>query len=419
MWNRKELKSNARHALKLNYIACIAVCFIMIFAAGEYQSTVQFILKYDTQNVADLKYDTDQKIEIVKEIERLSGGKNKLRNIKDSKLSDIIDKVADKNDISDKDSLRAWVDIYIEKGAAALNYKEVTLFGTTGEISNWHTIMRTIETFVSDDVDLETDENITQEEIAYFFDLATKEDSSKIGIINYVIRLFSQEVTWRIFISLGSALLSLFAAIFIAGPLIVGERRFFLENRTYHKTRIGRIGFLFRERCFRPIWTMLVMDLYKFFWSITIVGGFIKTYEYEMIPYILAENPKIDRKKAFKLSKQMMKGNKWRSFLVDCSFIPWILAVGAVASVVALIITGFSYVGVLIVQISVAVLLAFFLNPYKTATKTELYMVLRKKAIENNYNYSEELNDKYLDLDLLEEEIKNTTASGEDGLAAD
>ena len=49
----------------------------------------------------------------------------------------------------------------------------------------------------------------------------------------------------------------------------------------------------------------------------------IKTYEYRMIPYILAENPRIKRKEAFKLSKQMMKGNKWRTFVVDLSFVGW------------------------------------------------------------------------------------------------
>ncbi|MDE6149935.1 MAG: hypothetical protein K2F81_07570, partial [Ruminococcus sp.] len=59
MWKRKELKKAARHSLKLNYIACIAVCFIMMFIASEYQSTVQFISEYDTKNVANLRYDTD------------------------------------------------------------------------------------------------------------------------------------------------------------------------------------------------------------------------------------------------------------------------------------------------------------------------------------------------------------------------
>ncbi len=407
MWKRKELKKAARHSLKLNYIACIAVCFIMMFIASEYQSTVQFISEYDTKNVANLRYDTDQKIEIVKEIEQLSGGD--LVKAGENKIRKAIDKIAEKYDISDKDDLSSWVEIYKEKGASALNFKEVTFFGTTGENSNWRTVTRTIEILGSDDVEINSEINLNEEKIAYFFDIATKEDSSKIGVINSIIRLFSSNETLRTLISLSTSVLSFLIAIFVAGPLIVGERRFFLENRTYHGTRIGRIGFLFRERHFRPILTMLLMDLYTFLWSLTIIGGIIKTYEYEMIPYILAENPQIERKKAFKLSKQMMKGNKWRSFVIDLSFYPWVIVITLVIAVASALITGTPLKSKLIAEICCAIFMMMFLNPYKTATKTELYIALRKEAIKNNYQYSEELNDKYLDLDLMEEQMHNSS----------
>ncbi|MDE6149256.1 MAG: DUF975 family protein, partial [Ruminococcus sp.] len=373
----------------------------------EYQSTVQFISEYDTKNVANLRYDTDQKIEIVKEIEQLSGGD--LVKAGENKIRKAIDKIAEKYDISDKDDLSSWVEIYKEKGASALNFKEVTFFGTTGENSNWRTVTRTIEILGSDDVEINSEINLNEEKIAYFFDIATKEDSSKIGVINSIIRLFSSNETLRTLISLSTSVLSFLIAIFVAGPLIVGERRFFLENRTYHGTRIGRIGFLFRERHFRPILTMLLMDLYTFLWSLTIIGGIIKTYEYEMIPYILAENPQIERKKAFKLSKQMMKGNKWRSFVIDLSFYPWVIVITLVIAVASALITGTPLKSKLIAEICCAIFMMMFLNPYKTATKTELYIALRKEAIKNNYQYSEELNDKYLDLDLMEEQMHNSS----------
>ena len=53
------------------------------------------------------------------------------------------------------------------------------------------------------------------------------------------------------------------------------------------------------------------------------IGGIIKHYEYCMIPYILAENPKISRKDAFYLSKQLTNRNKWKLFLLDLSFLGW------------------------------------------------------------------------------------------------
>lgn len=403
MWNRKQLKESAKKSLWRNYVACVAVCVIMTLLAGEYQSTVQFILRYDNRNVTDLQYDTDQKIEIVREIERLLGGEEQLKSSYGSELDAAIDKISEKYDITDKQLLRTWVEVYVSQGTSALSSKEVSFFGTWGENSNWRTVTRTLETLVSDDVDIDNDMNVTEDELSYFFDMATREDTSKIGVINYVIRLFSEPVTWRIIVSLVGSLLSLFVAVFVAGPLIVGEKRFFMENRTYHKTRISRVFFVFKRRCFRPIIIMLLVDLYTFLWSFTIIGGIIKRYEYEMIPYILAENPKIERKKAFKISKQMMKGNKWKSFMVDLSFLPWFLAVALLSAVVGFIIWRASYTGLLVVEICCSVLMMFLLNPYKTATKTELYFALRKQAIKQNYMYSDELNDKYLDLDLLEE----------------
>lgn len=402
MWNRKELKKKAKISLKLNYIACVAVCFIMIFVAGEYQNTIQFIAEYNNQNVSNLKFDVDQKLQLVKEVEEIVGGEKRLKKLADDKIDAAVDKIADKYEIEDKDILRSWVDAYISQGATALNYKEVTVGGTVVDNSNWQLVTRTIESFISEDVDVDTDTGITEAELSYFFDLLTKEDTSKIGVINYVIRLFSQEVTWRVVFSLISSLISMFLAIFVAGPLIVGERRFFIENHTYKKTRIGRIGFLFKEHCYKPIITMLLIDLYKFLWSLTIVFGFVKKYEYEMIPFILAENPKIDRKKAFKLSKQMMKGNKWRSFVIDISFLPWVLTVVLAFALGTFCIFGVNYKSVFVPEAAAAVLLIFFINPYKTATKAELYLVLRHEVIEKGYEFSEELNDKYIDLDLLE-----------------
>lgn len=89
-----------------------------------------------------------------------------------------------------------------------------------------------------------------------------------------------------------------------------------------------------------------------------------------MIPYILAENPKIERKKAFKLSKKMMKGNKWKTFILDLSFLGWEL----------LSIFTFGLLNI------------FYINPYKVATTVELYEVLKKQIISQKSEYYEELN---------------------------
>ncbi len=88
-----------------------------------------------------------------------------------------------------------------------------------------------------------------------------------------------------------------------------------------------------------------------------------------MIPYILAENPKIERKKAFKLSKEMMKGNKWKTFILDLSFLGWEL----------------------LSIFTLGLLNIFYINPYKVATTVELYEILKKQIISQKSEYYEEL----------------------------
>ncbi len=164
------------------------------------------------------------------------------------------------------------------------------------------------------------------------------------------------------------ALIMLMLWIFIATPLIVGKARYMLEARSYYDTHIGRITFSWRVK--RSKSTALIMaskQILWIFWCLTIVGGFIKHYSYKMIPYILAENPDINRKEAFELSKKMMYGQKWNAFKLDLSFIKWdILNV-----------------------ITLGTLKWLFLKPYKEATCTELYLVLREEikavSVENSY----------------------------------
>ena len=67
--------------------------------------------------------------------------------------------------------------------------------------------------------------------------------------------------------------------------------------------------------------TMFFRNLFVFLWSLLlIVPGIIKGYEYLMVPYILAENPTMDRREVFALSKRMMDGQKGTHLFCLCRF---------------------------------------------------------------------------------------------------
>ena len=116
--------------------------------------------------------------------------------------------------------------------------------------------------------------------------------------------------------------------------------------------------------------TIFCRDLYTVLWTLClIIPGIVKSYEYKMIPYILAENPWISRKRAFEISKNMMDGEKWNAFVLDLSFIGWNL----------LSTITFGIVGVL------------YVNPYVNTTWAEFYKVMRENALETGNATREEL----------------------------
>jgi uncharacterized membrane protein len=97
-------------------------------------------------------------------------------------------------------------------------------------------------------------------------------------------------------------------------------------------------------------------DLFIWLWSLLfIIPGIVKSYEYRLVPYIVSENPNISFKEAQAESKKLMKGNKWKSFILDLSFIGW--------DFLSLCTLG--------------LLEIFFVGPYKASTDAALYESLK------------------------------------------
>lgn len=145
--------------------------------------------------------------------------------------------------------------------------------------------------------------------------------------------------------------------ILVFNPLEVGCKRFFGRNLK-GDAQVKEICYAFDNSYKNNIKTMFFRGLYTFLWTLLlIIPGIIKSYEYQMIPYILAENTHVTMEEAFALSKKMMYGNKWKSFVLDLSFIGW-----NILNAITFGILGILYV-----------------NPYKAQTEAALY-----DAIKNN-----------------------------------
>lgn len=248
---------------------------------------------------------------------------------------------------------------------------------TLNNVSN-NTNTKTNYQLVSDTVkhiSKQSKDGLSKGVIAPIFNNITESNSAVIGLLNSVNLYALKKSLNVVLISLIGSIIIILIKIFIQDVFIVGYKRYFLEQRRY-KPSLKKILFPFKVRKnFHIALILLNKTIYEMLWGLTIIGGIIKHYQYFMIPYVLAENPNIKRKEAFKLSKEMMMGLKFEIFKLDLSLIGWEL----------------------LNIMTLGMLDIFFLSAYKQCIYAEIYMNVReikKDNLTNGYL----LNDKYLDI---------------------
>lgn len=84
--------------------------------------------------------------------------------------------------------------------------------------------------------------------------------------------------------------------------------------------------FYFSDVFFHSLALRLKVLCLTLLWSLLlIVPGIIKAYSYSMAGYLLSLDPDMNTGEAIRQSKELMKGNKWKLFCLQFSFIGWIL----------------------------------------------------------------------------------------------
>ena len=159
-------------------------------------------------------------------------------------------------------------------------------------------------------------------------------------------------------------LIVLVAKVFVGNLLKMGGYRFFILNQTA-QPGIGTLLDGFRSGHYvNIVLTMFLRDLFTALWSLLlVVPGIVKHYEYLMVPYIIAENPAMDYKEAFQISKQMMDGEKMEAFIMDLSFLGWYLLSAVTCGLLAI----------------------FYVNLYVQASFAEMYTFNKQKAYQEGY----------------------------------
>ena len=144
--------------------------------------------------------------------------------------------------------------------------------------------------------------------------------------------------------------------IFLFNPLKVGKNAYYIRQRE-DCGKFGNLGIAFMKGKYKgTIKTIFLRDLYLWLWSLLfVIPGLIKAYSYRMVPYIIKDEPDLSAKEVLQRSKEMMRGHKWHAFILDLSFLGWII----------------------LAVLTLGVLSFFWVDPYIKSTDAALYSVLK------------------------------------------
>lgn len=193
------------------------------------------------------------------------------------------------------------------------------------------------------------------------------------------------------------ALLWAIVVLIIGGAATLGYAKY---NLNLVDEREPRLDDLFSQ--FNRIGTGFGMQFFRgffvFLWSLLfVIPGIIASYRYYMTPFILCENPEMTAREAIRESKELMRGNKWRLFCLELSFIGWELLAAAVLWVaVMFLMMPMIIAGSVLEEIIVPVLIILFiavilfgivlsltLAPYMTASIAVFYREISEGRYSN------------------------------------
>lgn len=316
MWSRAQLKDKAKYALKMNYWKIILVTFLVALVVGGTASAstgassgltldMSNLMNTDSSDEFEYEYDYDYNYDYDADYEYSD------QYYDDENSDEYFDGYWDAlfgNEMEDGESddyYDGYNDGYID--AYVVTYDE--------------------ENYSYDE----------EEDMEEFFEAAG------IFVVVFV-------VLFIIFFLIILAVSYVYSA-FIANPFDVGAKRFYLKSLR-EQAEVKEVAYAFDNSYKNVSKIMFFRMLYTGLWSLLfVIPGIVKGYEYQMIPYLLAENPELTKEQAFTISKEMMRGNKWKAFVLDLSFFGWdILA-----------------------SFTMGILSIFYVNPYRNLTLAALY----------------------------------------------
>ena len=135
----------------------------------------------------------------------------------------------------------------------------------------------------------------------------------------------------------------------------------FLRSNEEGTSGLSEMWHFFRRDYSRSVPALLLVMIFSTLLGIVTlgIGAIVLSYAYSMVPYLLRDYPELGAREALRTSRQMMEGHKWDLFVLDLSFIGWIL-LGIMTAGIGLL----------------------WVEPYMETTRAAFYEDLKNECIE-------------------------------------
>lgn len=145
---------------------------------------------------------------------------------------------------------------------------------------------------------------------------------------------------------------------FVLSALSIGVTKTYLKLNRFQETKFTNIFFFFTngKQYLRAVGSYFFTTLYTILWTLLlIIPGIIKSYSYAMTYYIISDEPELSIHQAITKSRKLMNGHKWDFFVLQLSFLGWVI--------LSLLTLGIGLLWVI---------------PYFSSTSAQFYLKLRE-----------------------------------------
>ena len=162
--------------------------------------------------------------------------------------------------------------------------------------------------------------------------------------------------------SAATTILPAIGALIVIGPLEYGQAYIFLKQaRDRQPVQLGDMFRGFQDDFGGTFLIGFLSQLFVALWSLLfLIPGIVKSYAYSMAYYVKLDHPDYGWKACIDESRRLMNGHKWEKFVLDLSFLGWIL------------------VGALCLGVG-----TLWVMPYMAATEAQFYEYVRSCAAED------------------------------------